>query len=184
MSHVGVVRGDTPPLHGRPRHDPLVAFTDTGDGLGLQWRPGDAHSAAGALARLRGLARRRRQAEVRHVTARLEMGFFSRAMVDTPTASASTSCPRCRTAPARVGADAVAPTTALRASWRRAQPTRLRARVLRVPVVHTTLARWRYVQRRLDEPRSARCTSSMPCHPCARDSPWAPEGVPIPITAS
>jgi hypothetical protein len=265
MQQAGAVKGYNPTRHGRPSHHPLVAFTDTGDCLGIQWRPGDAHTAAGAHAWLRTLVRRLRQAGVRHITVRLDKGSFSQAMVDTLTALgvdfvlkvANHAYARRALAPWRqsqkdprywtstgtlhgahlvgverrdaidaadtdslalttesrahvalvltnrtdrhalttwrtynagtlveqrikelyqlgfgatavddLGGNAVLAaltgvayqllhvlrTTALRGGWRRAQPARLRAWVLRVPAVHTTHARRRSLQLRRDEP--------------------------------
>ncbi len=51
----------------------------------VEWRPDDAHTAAGTQAWLPVLVRRLRQAGVRDITARLDKGFFSQAMIDTLT---------------------------------------------------------------------------------------------------
>ena len=274
----GAVPGYNPVRHGRPSHHPLLAFTDTGDCLGVQWRPGDAHTAEGAAAWIRTLVGRLRQAKVAHITVRLDKGFFSRAMVETLTALGvdfvlkvpdhpyvrralapwrqSAKDPRYWTstgtlydahlasverrdpAPAEDGARPqtalalataththvahvltnrtdrhalttwrtynagtlveqrikelyqlgfgatavddlggnallaalttlayqvlhVLRTTALTGGWRRAQPARLRAWVLRVPAVQTTHARKRYVQLRRDEPLRQRLLAAL-----------------------
>ena len=269
----GAVPGYNPVRHGRPSHHPLLAFTDTGDCLGVQWRPGDAHTAQGAADGIRTLVGRLRQARVGHITVRLDKGFFSRAMVETLTAlgvdfvlkvpdhryvrgalapwrqsqkddrywtSTGTlhdahlaSVERRDAAPAADGALPLATetrthvahvltnrtdrhalttwrtynagtlveqrikelyqlgfgatavddlggnavlaalttlayqmlhvlrTTALTGGWRRAQPARLRAWVLRVPAVQTTHARKRYVQLRRDEPLRQRLLTAL-----------------------
>lgn len=86
QQQAGAVKGYNPTRQGRPSHHPLVAFTDTGDCLGVQWRPGDAHTAAGATEWLPLLVRRLRGVGVRQITVRLDKGFYSQAMVDTLTA--------------------------------------------------------------------------------------------------
>jgi hypothetical protein len=76
------VRGYNPTKPGRPSHHPLVAFTDEGDCLGVRWRAGDAHTAAGAEAWIRLLIARLRAHGVTDLIVRLDKGFFSREMVD------------------------------------------------------------------------------------------------------
>src|SRR5215216_1659213 len=44
----GAEIGYNPTKKGRPSHHPLLAFLDTGDCLGVRWRPGNANPAAGA----------------------------------------------------------------------------------------------------------------------------------------
>lgn len=78
----GAERGYNPTRRGRPSHHPLLAFTDQGDCLGVRWRGGAAHTAAGAVAWLRTLVGRLRQLGVAEITVRLDKGFCSRAMVE------------------------------------------------------------------------------------------------------
>lgn len=78
----GAERGYNPTKRGRPSHHPLVAFASTGDCLGVRWRPGKAHTAAGAIAWLRTLVERLRDAGVADITVRLDKGFFSQDMVE------------------------------------------------------------------------------------------------------
>jgi hypothetical protein len=77
----GASAGYNPTRKGRPSHHPLLAFLDTGDCLGVRWRPGAAHTAAGALEWIPELVARLRQAGVAQITVRLDKGFFSEAMV-------------------------------------------------------------------------------------------------------
>lgn len=82
QQQAGAERGYNPTKRGRPSHHPLLAFTDQGDCLGVRWRGGAAHTAAGAAAWLRTLVGRLRQLGVTGITVRLDKGFCSRAMVD------------------------------------------------------------------------------------------------------
>lgn len=80
----GAERGYNPRKRGRPSHHPLLAFIrETGDCLGVRWRAGSAHTAAGAREWLEELVGRLRSAGVRDITVRLDKGFFSRATVRT-----------------------------------------------------------------------------------------------------
>jgi hypothetical protein len=80
----GAERGYNPKKPGRPSHHPLLAFLqETGDCLGVRWRPGNAHTAAGAEAWLSDLVGRLRETEIEDITVRLDKGFFSRSMVET-----------------------------------------------------------------------------------------------------
>jgi hypothetical protein len=78
----GAVKGYNPVKKGRPSHHPLLAFTDGGDCLGVQWRDGGAHTADGAIAWIRTLVARLRQVGVVDITVRLDKGFFSKEIVD------------------------------------------------------------------------------------------------------
>lgn len=82
----GAEKGYNPRKRGRPSHHPLVAFADTGDCLGVRWRPGKAHTAAGAIEWLRTLVERLRRAGVSDIAVRLDKGFFSQEMVEALTA--------------------------------------------------------------------------------------------------
>jgi len=79
----GAEVGYNPQKRGRPSHHPIVAFLqETGDCAGVRWRPGNAHTADGAIEWLQLLVTRLREAGVSEITVRLDKGFFSRAMVD------------------------------------------------------------------------------------------------------
>lgn len=78
----GAVPGYNPKKPGRPSHHPLVAFLSTGDCLGVQWRAGNAHTAAGAKEWLSELVEWLRAAGVEDITIRLDRGFFAREMAD------------------------------------------------------------------------------------------------------
>jgi hypothetical protein len=78
----GAEVGYNPKKQGRPSHHPLVAFSaDTGDCLGVMWRPGSAHTAAGSIEWLRQIVARLRGLGVHDITVRMDKGFFSKEMV-------------------------------------------------------------------------------------------------------
>lgn len=84
LKQAGAERGYNPKKPGRPSHHPLLAFLQhSGDCLGVRWRAGNAHTAAGAEAWLTDLVGRLRAAGVDDITVRLDKGFFSRSMVRT-----------------------------------------------------------------------------------------------------
>ena len=84
LKQAGAQRGYNPKKPGRASHHPLLAFIQqTGDCLGVRWRPGNAHTAAGAEAWITDLVGRLRVAGVEEITVRLDKGFFSRSMVET-----------------------------------------------------------------------------------------------------
>lgn len=82
LQQAGAEKGYNPTKRGRPSHHPLVAFlAETGDCLGVRWRPGSAHTAAGAIAWIQTLVARLRSVGVQEITLRLDKGFFSRETV-------------------------------------------------------------------------------------------------------
>jgi hypothetical protein len=82
LKQAGAEKGYNPTKKGRPSHHPLVAFlAETGDCLGIRWRPGSAHTAAGAIPWIQALVKQLRAAGVEEITLRLDKGFFSKAMV-------------------------------------------------------------------------------------------------------
>lgn len=81
LKQAGAEKGYNPKKPGRPSHHPLLAFTDQGDCLGVRWRGGASHTAAGAGDWLRTLIKRLRAAGVKDITVRLDKGFFSQEMV-------------------------------------------------------------------------------------------------------
>jgi hypothetical protein len=82
LKQAGAEKGYNPTKKGRPSHHPLVAFlAESGDCLGVVWRPGSAHTAAGAIPWIQALVERLRSAGVEEITLRLDKGFFSKAMV-------------------------------------------------------------------------------------------------------
>ncbi len=60
----------------------MAFLAETGDGLGVIWRPGNANTAAGAIPWIQALVGRLRAAGVEEITLRLDKGFFSREMVE------------------------------------------------------------------------------------------------------
>jgi hypothetical protein len=82
LQQAGAEKGYNPTKQGRPSHHPLVAFlAETGDCLGALWRPGSAHTAAGASEWIVTLVARLRSAGVQQITLRLDKGFFSQERV-------------------------------------------------------------------------------------------------------
>jgi hypothetical protein len=78
----GAVKGYNPKKQGRPSHHPLVAFVvETGDCVGVRWRPGNAHTAEGAAEWIGEIIEQLRLRGVETITVRLDKGFFSAAMV-------------------------------------------------------------------------------------------------------
>lgn len=78
----GAEKGYNSKKPGRPSHHPLLAFiAETGDCLGVRWRPGNAHTAAGAEEWIAAIVARLRAAGVEEITVRLDKGFFSKKMV-------------------------------------------------------------------------------------------------------
>jgi hypothetical protein len=79
----GAEKGYNPKKPGRPSHHPLVAtVAETGDLIGVRWRPGSATAAAGATQWLELLVARLRKGGVQDITVRLDKGFFSKATVE------------------------------------------------------------------------------------------------------
>ena len=82
LKQAGAEKGYNPKKRGRPSHHPLVAFlAESGDCLGVRWRPGNANTAAGAIPWIQTLVGQLRAAGVQEITVRLDKGFFSREMV-------------------------------------------------------------------------------------------------------
>lgn len=80
----GAEKGYNPKKPGRPSHHPLLAFlAETGDCVGVLWRPGSAGTAAGAVEWVQTLVARLRAAGAQEITLRLDKGFFSKEMVET-----------------------------------------------------------------------------------------------------
>ena len=98
LKQAGAERGYNPKKPGRPSHHPLLAYVlETGDCLGVRWRPGGAHTARGAEAWLAELVARLRGAGVRRITVRLDKGFFLQVhRAAHGGASACPICSRCR----------------------------------------------------------------------------------------
>lgn len=84
QKQAGAERGYNPKKPGRPSHHPLLAFlAETGDCMGVRWRPGSAHTAAGACEWIGLLVERLRSAGVEEITLRMDKGFYSKEMVQT-----------------------------------------------------------------------------------------------------
>jgi len=80
----GAETGYNPRKPGRPSHHPLLAFTqETGDLIGLRWRPGSAWTADGVTDWLPELVQWLREAGVEEITVRLDKGFYAERVVRT-----------------------------------------------------------------------------------------------------
>jgi Transposase DDE domain group 1 len=82
VKQAGAEVGYNPKKNGRTSHHPLLAFLDTGDCLGVRWRPGKAHTAAGAEAWVEELVEWLRAQGVRRILVRLDKGFFRGSMIE------------------------------------------------------------------------------------------------------
>jgi len=76
QKQAGAEKGYNPTKHGRRSHHPLLAFLDTGDCLGVRWRPGNAHTAAGFEEWITELVAWLRAQGVEKILVRLDKGFF------------------------------------------------------------------------------------------------------------
>ncbi len=76
LKQAGALKGYNPAKRGRPSHHPLLAFLDTGDCLGVRWRPGNANTAAGFEEWVEKLVRWLRAQGVKRILVRLDKGFF------------------------------------------------------------------------------------------------------------
>lgn len=82
LKQAGAVKGYNPRKKGRPSHHPLLAFLDTGDCVGAQWRPGNANTAAGAEGWIEELVGWLRGKGVERILVRLDKGFFKVTMIE------------------------------------------------------------------------------------------------------
>ena len=76
QKQAGAEKGYNPTKHGRRSHHPLLAFLDTGDCVGVRWRPGNAHTAAGFDEWIEELVAWLRAQGVERILVRLDKGFF------------------------------------------------------------------------------------------------------------
>jgi hypothetical protein len=82
QKQAGAVKGYNPVKKGRPSHHPLLAFLDTGDCLGVRWRPGNANTAAGFEEWAEELVGWLRAQGVERILVRLDKGFFKVAILE------------------------------------------------------------------------------------------------------
>lgn len=82
VKQAGAEVGYNPKKNGRTSHHPLLAFLDTGDCLGVRWRPGKAHTADGAEEWIEELVKWLREQGVKRIRVRLDKGFFRITMLD------------------------------------------------------------------------------------------------------
>lgn len=76
VKQAGAVKGYNPTKKGRTSHHPLLAFLDTGDCMGVRWRPGNANTAAGFEEWVEEVVGWLRAQGVRRILVRLDKGFF------------------------------------------------------------------------------------------------------------
>jgi hypothetical protein len=82
LKQAGAEVGYNPKKPGRPSHHPLLAFLqETGDLLGILWRPGSAWAGARTEQWLPELVAWLREAGVKEITVRLDKGFFAERIV-------------------------------------------------------------------------------------------------------
>jgi hypothetical protein len=82
QKQAGAVNGYNPKKKGRPSHHPLLAFLDTGDCLGVRWRPGNANTAEGFEAWVEELVAWLRAQGVERILVRLDKGFFKASHIE------------------------------------------------------------------------------------------------------
>jgi hypothetical protein len=82
QKQAGAVKGYNPVKKGRASHHPLLAFLDTGDCLGVRWRPGNANTAAGFEPWAEELVEWLRAQGVERILVRLDKGFFKVAILE------------------------------------------------------------------------------------------------------
>ena len=82
LKQAGAEKGYNPQKRGRPSHHPLLAFLDTGDCLGVRWRPGNANTAAGFEEWVEELVSWLRAQGVERILVRLDKGFFKVAHIE------------------------------------------------------------------------------------------------------
>ena len=78
----GAEVGYNPKKRGRPSHHPQLAFLDTGDCVGVRWRPGNANCAAGLEAWVEDVVVWLRAQGVERILVRLDKGYFKVAVIE------------------------------------------------------------------------------------------------------
>jgi hypothetical protein len=76
VKQAGAEVGYNPRKRGRPSHHPHLAFLDTGDCLGIRWRPGKANCAEGLEEWVEELVAWLRAQGVEQILVRLDKGYF------------------------------------------------------------------------------------------------------------
>ncbi len=82
VRQAGAEVGYNPRKRGRPSHHPHLAFLDTGDCLGVRWRPGKANCAAGLEEWAEELVAWLRAQGVKQILVRLDKGYFKVAVIE------------------------------------------------------------------------------------------------------
>lgn len=82
LKQAGAEVGYNPRKRGRPSHHPQLAFLDTGDCLGVRWRPGKANCAEGLEEWVEELVAWLRAQGVKQILVRLDKGYFKVAVIE------------------------------------------------------------------------------------------------------
>ncbi|HEX8822593.1 MAG TPA: IS1380 family transposase [Archangium sp.] len=82
VKQAGAEVGYNPRKRGRPSHHPHLAFLDTGDCMGVRWRPGKANCAEGLEEWVEELVAWLRVQGVKHILVRLDKGYFKVAVIE------------------------------------------------------------------------------------------------------
>ena len=82
VKQAGAEVGYNPRKRGRPSHHPHLAFLDTGDCMGVRWRPGKANCAEGLEEWVEELVSWLRAQGVEHILVRLDKGYFKVAVIE------------------------------------------------------------------------------------------------------
>ena len=82
VKQAGAEVGYNPRKRGRPSHHPHLAFLDTGDCLGVRWRPGKANCAEGLEEWAEELVAWLRAQGVEQILVRLDKGYFKVAVIE------------------------------------------------------------------------------------------------------
>lgn len=82
VKQAGAEVGYNPRKRGRPSHHPQLAFLDTGDCMGVRWRPGKANCAEGLEEWVEELVSWLRAQGVEHILVRLDKGYFKVAVIE------------------------------------------------------------------------------------------------------
>lgn len=77
----GAEVGYNPKKRGRTSHHPMLAFLDTGDCMGVRWRPGNANCAAGTEEWVEEVVGWLRAQGVKRILVRLDKGYFKEAVI-------------------------------------------------------------------------------------------------------
>lgn len=81
QKQAGAEIGYNPKKRGRPSEHPMLAFLDTGDCVGVRWRPGNANCAAGTEEWVEEVVKWLREQGVQRILVRLDKGYFRTSVI-------------------------------------------------------------------------------------------------------